>query len=240
MCKPRPALFKWRHFEPAVITCAVGWYLRFSLSYRDVEELLTERGLPADHTTIWRWVQRYAPELEKRCRRELKPTRGSWRVDETYIRVNGKWAYLYRAVDSAGATIDFLLSAHRDADAAKRFFQKALRAPGHSRPRVVNVDGNPSYPKVVAELKQDRSLGRRCRCRTCPYLNNIVEQDHRAIKRRINASQGFRSFNAARRTIQGYEVVHMIRKGQVSWLPKGDVVGLVLFLSQLLGCDQAE
>jgi len=102
---------------------------------------------------------------------------------------------LYRAVDSTGATIDFLLSAHRDAAAAKRFFQRALRAPGHARPRVINVDGNPSYPKVVAELKTAGKLGRRCRCRTCPYLNNIVEQDHRAIKRRVNASQGFRSFH---------------------------------------------
>src|SRR6266851_53932 len=109
MCKPRPALFKWRHFEPAIITCAVGWYLRFSLSYRDVEELLVERGLPADHTTIWRWVQRYSPELNKRCRRELKPTNGSWRVDETYICHGGNWRYLYRALDSAGATIDFLV-----------------------------------------------------------------------------------------------------------------------------------
>ena len=125
-------------------------------------------GLAADHTTIWRWVQRYAPELNKRCRRELKPTNGSWRVDETYVRVKGKWAYLYRAVDSTGATIDFLLSAHRDAAAAKRFFQKALHAPGHPRPRVINVDGNPSYPKVVQELKQERKLVRRSRCRTCP------------------------------------------------------------------------
>ena len=156
-------MFKWRHFEPAVITCAVGWYLRFSLSYRNVEELLTERGLPADHTTIWRWVLRYAPELSKRCRRKLKPTNGSWRVDETYIRVKGKWTYLYRAVDSAGATIDFLLAARRDAAAAKRFFQNALLVPGHPRPRVINVDGNPSYPKVVAEPKQEGKLGRRCR-----------------------------------------------------------------------------
>ena len=151
MCQPCPPLFKWRHFEPAIITCAVGWYLRFSLSYRDVEELLTERGLSADHTTIWRWVQRYAPELHKRCRRELKPTNGSWRVDETYIRVKGTWAYLYRAVDSCGASIDFLLSAHRDAAAAKRFFQRALQTP---------------------------------------------------------SSQGFRSFQGARRTIEGYETVH--------------------------------
>ena len=146
------------------------------------EELLTERGLPADHTTIWRWVQRYAPELSKRCRRELKPTNGSWRVDETYIRVKGKWTYLYRAVDSAGSTIDFLLAARRDAAAAKRFFQNALLAPGHPRPRVINVDGNPSYPRVVAELKQEGKLGRWCRCRTVltwiTSWNRIIEQSN--------------------------------------------------------------
>jgi len=108
-------------------------------------------------------------------------------------------------------------------------------ASGHPRPRVIHLDGNPSYPKVVVELKAEGKLGPRCRCRTCPYLNNIVEQDHRAIKRRVNASQGFRSFPGARRTIQGYEVVHMIRKGQVRWLPKGDVVGMVLFINEMLG-----
>src|SRR5215472_4400063 len=231
----RPALFKGRHFEAEIIVLCVRWYLRFGLSFRNLEEMMAERNLHVDHVTIWRWVQRYAPELDRHCRRELRPTNRSWRVDETYLRVAGKWTYLYRAVDSAGATIDFLLSAHRDACAAKRFFQKALRAPGHPRPRVINVDGNPAYPKVVAELKRERRLGRRCRCRTCPYLNNIVEQDHRAIKRRINASQGFRSFHEARRTIQGYEAVHLIRKGQVRWLPKGDVLGLLLFLNEILG-----
>jgi transposase, IS6 family len=118
---------------------------RFSPSYRDVEELLIEHGLPADHTTILRWVQRYASELNRRCRRELKSTNGSWRVDETFICQGGKWRYLYRAVDSTGATIDFWFSAERDAVAAKRFFQKALQAPGHPRPRVITVDGNPSY-----------------------------------------------------------------------------------------------
>ena len=152
---------------------------------------MTERGLSVDHTTIWRWVQRYAPELNRRCRRELKPTNGSWRVDETYIRVAGHWSYLYRAVDSTGATIDFWFSAERDAAAAKRFFQRALKVPGRGRPRVVNVDGNPSYPKVITELKQERHLGRRCRCRSCPYLNNNLEQDHRAIKRRVNAARDF-------------------------------------------------
>ena len=151
----------------------------------------------------------------------------------------GEWTYLYRAVDSTGATIDFWFSAQRDAAAAKRFFQRALQAPGHPRPRVINVDGNPCYPKVIAELKEERKLGRRCRCRTCPYLNNNLEQDHRAIKRRVHASQGFRSFDGAWRTIQGYEVLHVIRKGQVR-LPKGDVVGQVLFVNETFGLKAAK
>jgi hypothetical protein len=135
--------------------------------------------------------------------------------------------------------IDFSLSVNRDAAAAKRFFQKALQSPRHPRPRVINVDGNPCYPKVITELKQERKLGRRCRCRTCPYLNNIVEQDHRAIKRRVNASQGFRSSVGAWRTIQGYEVMHMIRKGQVRWLAREDVLGQILFIGELLGLKAA-
>jgi len=129
-------LFKWRQFEPEVILLAVGWYLRFSLSYRDVEELLAERGLHADHVTVWRWVQRYAPEMERRLRSRLNSTNDSWRVDETYIRVKGKWVYLYRAVDSTGATIDFLLSARRDTVAAKRFLGKALGGGNRPHPRV--------------------------------------------------------------------------------------------------------
>ena len=128
------ALFKWRQFEPEMILLAVGWYLRFSLSYRDVEELLAERGLHADHVTVWRWVQRYGPEIQRRLRPRLRPTNDSWRVDETYIRVKGKWVYLYRAVDSSGATIDFLLSAKRDAAAAERFLAKALGGANHPHP----------------------------------------------------------------------------------------------------------
>src|SRR6202047_1771825 len=127
----RPAIFKWRQTAPELILCAVRWYLRYSLSLRDVEELLAERGLEADHTTIWRWVQRYGPELEQRLRRHLKPTNKSWRVDETYIRVKGRWCYLYRAVDSTGATIDFWLSPLRDTAAAKRLFRNAPPSAGH-------------------------------------------------------------------------------------------------------------
>src|ERR1022692_2589006 len=142
----RPTMFKRRQTEPELILCAVRWYLRYSLSLRDVEELLEERGLEADHTTVWRWVQRYGPELEQRLRRYLKPTNKSWRVDETYVRVKGRWCYLYRAIDSAGATIDFLLSARRDAGGAKRLVRQALRDPSHPQPRVINTDLAPIYP----------------------------------------------------------------------------------------------
>jgi len=174
-------LFKWRQFEPEVILLAVGWYLRFSLSYRDVEELLAERGLHADHVTVWRWVQRYAPEMERRLRSKLKPTNDSWRVDETYIRVKGKWVYLYRAVDSTGATIDFLLSAKRDTVAAKRFLTKALDGKNHPAPRVINTDKGAAYPPAIVQLKTEAALQEDCQHRPVRYLNNLLEQDHRAI-----------------------------------------------------------
>jgi transposase-like protein len=177
---------------------------------RDVEELLEERGLDADHTTVWRWVQCYGPELEQRIRRHLKMTNKSWRVDETYLRVKGRWYYLYRAIDSTGATIDFLLSALRDADTAKQLFRKALSDPSHPQPRVSNTDLAPIYASAIPGIKKEGILRHRCRHRPVQYLNNILEQDHRAIKRRVNAKQGFREFQAARRTIQGYEAMHMI------------------------------
>ena len=129
------------------------WYLRYSLSLRDVEELFAERGLEADHTTIWRWVQRYGSELEQRLRRQLKPTNKSWRVDETYIRVQGRWCYLYRAIDSTGATIDFLLSALRDAAAGQRLFRQALSDPSHPQSRVINTDKARLYCSAVAGMK---------------------------------------------------------------------------------------
>jgi transposase, IS6 family len=148
-------LFKWRHYESEIILLCVRRYLRYALSYRDLEEMMNERGLSVDHTTIYRWVQRYAPELEKRSRPHLRPTNDSYRVDETYVKIRGKWYYLYRAVDSTGQTIDFMLSAKRDARAAKRFFRKMLKAPKHQSPRVINVDQNRSYPPAVEELKEE-------------------------------------------------------------------------------------
>jgi transposase, IS6 family len=229
----RPAIFKWRQTAPELIVCAVRWYLRYSLSPRDVQELLTERGLGADHTTIWRWVQRYDPELEERLRRHLKPSNKSWRVDETYIRVKGHWCYLYRAIDSTGATIDFLLSALRDAAAAKRLLRQALSDPSHPQPRVINTVTAPLYGSAIMAVKEEGTLRRRCRHRPVQYLNNILEQDHRAIKRRVKAKPGFREFPAPGRTIAGYEAIHMIRKGQARWVSDNDVRERNQFIDRL-------
>lgn len=166
--------FKGRHFTSDVILWAVRWYLQFPISYRDLELMLRDRGVSVDHTTIFRWIQAYAPELEKRLRPHLRPTTGSWRVDETYIKVKGRWVYLYRAVDSRGQTIDFRLSARRDAKAAKRFFQKALAQPNTVNPRTITVDKNAAYPKAVAEMKRHKRLWRFAKLRQVKYLNNIV------------------------------------------------------------------
>jgi len=229
----RPTIFKWRQTAPELILCALRWYLRYSLSLRDVEELLAERGLQADHTTIWRWVQRYGSALEQRLCRHLKPTNKPRRVDETYIRVKGRWCYLYRAIDSTGATIDFLLSTLRDAAAAKRLFHQALREPSHLQPRVINTDQARLYGAAISGVKAEGTLRHRCRHRPVQYLNNILEQDHRAIKRRVKAKQSFREFRAARRTIAGYEAMHMIRKGQARWVSGADVRQQNQFIDQL-------
>src|SRR4051794_18196013 len=171
--------FKGRQFTAEVILWAVRWYLMFPISYRDLELMLQDRGVAVDHTTIFRWIQAYAPELEKRIRPHLRTCNGSWRVDETYVKVKGRWTYLYRAVDSRGQTIDFLLSAKRDAAAAKRFFRKALGQPHTVNPRTITVDKNAAYPAAVSAMKREGELWRFSRLRQVKYLNNIVEQDHR-------------------------------------------------------------
>jgi len=154
--------FKWRHFQADIILLCVRWYLRYSLSYRDLEEMMRERKLHVDHTTIYRWVQQYPPELERRCRPHLKPTTDSWLFDETYIKVKKEWMYLYRAVDSQGNTREFFFSPIRDAKAAKRFFLKTLMASQSSKPRVINVDKNAAYPKAFRELKADGVIPEGC------------------------------------------------------------------------------
>ena len=235
MTQKRPALFRGRHFADVIILLCVRWYLRYSLSYRDLQEIMAERGLAVDHVTIWRWVQHYAPLLHQRLRGELRHRNRSWRVDKTYVKVAGTGTYLYRAVDCVGDTIDFMLSPKRDLTAAKLFLRLALSGTGERRPRVINGDGHPAYARAIAERKQSGELGRRCRCRPCPYWNNMIEQDHRFIKKRIVASLGFRSVEGAWRTIAGYEAMHWIRKGQVRWLRKGDAVGQRQFIHTLFG-----
>ncbi len=258
MNQPNP--FKWRHFEAEIILLCVRWYLRYSLSYRDLEELMRERGLEVDHTTIYRWVQHYAPELEKRSRPHLKAPTDSWRVDETYIKIKGTWTYLYRAVDSEGNTLEFLLSPTRDAEAAKCFFVKALHscacsasqdpsteeqlaqpaaeaAPSMTTlaPRVMNVDKNAAYPKAIAALKANGTLPQSVELRQVKYVNNLVEQDHRFIKRRVKPGLGFFSFETAWNTLQGYEVMNMVRKGQMRGVEKGDILGQIAFITSIFG-----
>ena len=230
----RAERFRRRHFPEEIIVLCVRWYLRYCLSYRDLEEIMAERGVDVDHSTIARWVVHYAPLLNQLIRREMRSPNRSWRVDETYIRVAGRWTYLYRAIDSAGNTIEFLLSPHRDLIAAKSFLQLALSAV-QVRPRVINVDGHPAYASAISELKHSGEVSRGCLCRLSPYMNNIIEQDHRFVKKRVIASQGFRSAEGALSTIAGYEAMNIIRKGQIRWLPQGDVVGQKHFIEHLFG-----
>src|SRR5215831_9787055 len=169
MRESRPKLFRGRHFRDEVIVLCVRWYLRYPLSYRNLEEMMAERGLAVDHSTIACWVLTYAPILNERIRSEMHHPGRSWRVDETYVSVAGQWTYLYRAIDSAGNTIDFLLSPKRDRIGAKGFLQLALWQAGRFRPRVINVDGHPAYPPAIEQLKRAGELGQRCRSRRAPY-----------------------------------------------------------------------
>jgi len=225
--------FKWRHYAKAVILLNVRWYLRYQLSYRNLEEMMQERGLSVAHSTIYRWVQHYAPEMEKRTRKYLRRSNDSYRIDETYIRVRGKMKYLYRAIDSDGNTIDFLLRSRRNMRSAKRFFKKMLRASCGADPRVLSVDGNPAYPPAVKALKEEKFLHKDCVLRKNKYLNNIIEQDHRFIKKLVRAGMGFRTFYSAWRTLKGYEIMNMIRKGQVENIRKGDILGQKQFVENL-------
>jgi transposase-like protein len=207
-----PALFHGRHFDRSIIILCVRWYITYKLSYRDLVEMMAERGVAVSHTTILRWVQRYVPEFEKRWHPYARPVGASWRVDETYIRVKGRWTYLYRAIDRHGLTVDFLLSEHRDITAAQRFFTRAIER--HGAPERITLDGYPATHSAVAELKKSGLLHPQTRVWTSKYLNNIVEQDHRRVKQRIYPMLGFKQFRNATVTIGGIELVQKIRKGR--------------------------
>jgi transposase, IS6 family len=196
------------------MTC-VRWYLRFCLSLRDVEELIRERGLSVDHTSIWRWTQRYGPEVYASLQGEVKRKSSTWHMDETFVRIAGKWMYLFRAVDSYGQTVDFYLSETRDCEAAKIFLKRALANPDNRPPHVFARDGLRSYSAALRELQAEGRVGQHCCQRTHRYSNNRIESDHRHVKRRLRAMQGPRTRATAWAVIQGIEAAQMIRKGQV-------------------------
>jgi transposase-like protein len=202
---------------------------------RDIEELMAERGLSVDHTTVWRWVQAYAAEIRRRLQGQLKYKLATWFMDETYVRVAGRWMYLFRAVDNRGQTIDFYLSETRDREAAKLFLQAALANPDNRAPHVLSVDGNRSYPAAIRDLKADGQIQDGCRHRCRQYDNNRIESDHRHIKRRLRAMQGPRTATTAWAVIQGIEAIQMIRKGQVLGITRQNVRGQAWVVRSIFG-----
>jgi transposase-like protein len=212
--KLRDPMYRGRRFAPETIEQCVRWYITYGLSYRDLAAMMAEQGVSVTHTTIMRWVLRYVPDYQARWARFARGTGNSWRMDETAIPVRGLRCYLYRAVDKSGKSIGSVLCGERSVDAAVDFFREAMEAPGATWPRTINLDGNVASRLAVRVLaRQDR---RWCsvKVRTCRYLNNIVEQDHRAVKRRCRGMLGFKSFRTAAITLSGIELAHRIRKHQ--------------------------
>jgi putative transposase len=211
--------FKRLHYPIDVIAQCVRWYLTYALSLRNLEEMMAERGIIVDHSTLHRWVIRLVPLLDKAFRRRKRTVGRRWRMDETYIKIKGQWKYLYRAVDTAGQTIDFLLTAKRDAAAALRFFRKAIRH--HGEPEVVTIDKSGANTAALVTLNAGKPDEETITVRQSKYRNNLVEQDHRNIKRRTRPMLGFKSFRRARTILAGIELIHMIRKGQYQH-PQGE------------------
>lgn len=205
--------FQRQHYPADIILQCVRWYLAYALSLRNLEEMMAERGVSVDHSTLHRWVIRLVPLLSQAFRRRKGPVGRRWRMDETYICIRGQWKYLYRAVDSDAQTIDFLLTANRDTAAALRFFRKTMRQ--HGKPDVVTIDKSGANKAAVTVLNANLPRNEAIAIRQNKYLNNLVEQDHRAIKRRIRPMLGFKSFRRAQTILAGIELVHMIRKGQL-------------------------
>jgi transposase-like protein len=203
--------FKGAHFPTDVILVGVRWYVAYPLSYRHVEELMEERGVSVDHATIQRWVVKYSPLLEAAFHCRKHPVWVSWRMDETYIKVKGQWRYLYRAVDKMGQTIDFLLTEERDEQAAKRFLTKAIRR--HGVPEKITIDGSAANEAAIKSYNAEH--GTTIAIRKVKYLNNIVEQDHRGVKRVTRPMLGFKSFDAAQGVLAGIELMHMLKKRQM-------------------------
>jgi len=198
------------HYPLEIMLVCVRWYVAYPLSLRNLEEMMAERGIAVDHSTVHRWAIKLLPVLEKAFRRCKRPVGKSWRVDETYVKVKGQWKYLYRAVDKVGNTVDFLLRAHRDKAAARRYFEKAIDR--NDAPETVTMDKSGANLAALQAINAERETP--IKVRQVKYLNNIVEQDHRAIKRIIAPMMGFKDLRCARIILSGIEVMHMIRKGR--------------------------
>ena len=209
--------FKGRHFPKDIILMAVRWKLALPLSYRAIEELMAERGTALDHSTVQKWVVYYAPRLEEAFRKRKKPVGKSWRMDETYIKVSGKWCYLYRAVDKEGKTIDFMLSETRDRPAVLKFFKKSIGS--SALPQKVNIDKSGSHTAALERINNLLFIyglwHLLIEIRRIKYLNNMVEQDHRGIKNITKYTLGFKSFESAEATIAGIELHRMLKKEQM-------------------------
>lgn len=207
--------FKGAHYPKSVVLFAVFFYLRYPVSYRDLEEIMQERGVDVDHATLNRWVVRYSPLIAAQAQTKKRPTAKSWRMDETYIKVKGKWMYHYRAVDRDGQTLDFMLSERRDKPAARRFFRRAIGNNGIPDRIVIDKSGaNLAGLEAVNVILRFTGTGQTIKILQVKYLNNILEQDHRFIKRITGRMLGFKAFHSASATLEGIEAAHMIRKGQ--------------------------
>ena len=204
--------FKGYRFFKEIILITIRWYVAYALSYRYIEELMKEHGVSVDHATIQRWVIKFSPQLCAAFKKHKAAVHGSWRMDETYIKIKGQWYYQYRAVDKYGFTIDFMLSKYRDALAAKRFFKKAILSSG--QPEKITIDKSGANTAGIHAINKNLEQDKRIEIRQIKYLNNIVEQDHRFIKKIVKPMKGFKSFNSARATLSGIELHHMLRKGQ--------------------------
>ena len=216
--------FKGSQFPKPVILFTVYFYVRYSVSYRDLEEIMAERGVIVDHATLNRWIVKYSPLIAVKAHNRKAQTQRSWRMDETYVRVKGKWVYLYRAVDKAGKTLDFMLAERRNEKAATLFFAKTLASNGIPEKIVIDKSG-----ANTAGIRGVNRILKRFGCMTqintirSKYLNNIIEQDHSFIKKRIRPMLGFKSFRSVAATLDGIEVAQMIRKKQFGSTASGFV-----------------
>ena len=226
--------FKWKQAKGEIIIWLVSWYSRYALSYNDLKEIAQERGLKLGRSTIYRWVQEYAPEISKRIKPYLKMSCDSFKLDETYIKIKGVWHYLYRAIDKLGQTLDWMLSKHRNKKSAKRFFKKLFGNQHIVDPRVINVDKSPTFPPALIELQTSGEAPSHTKLRAVKYLNNSMENDHKSTKSKSRYRQWYQSFDTAKNALNGMETMRMIQKGQIRHVGK-DIIKQNKFVQNLFG-----